>query len=140
MRDNYLILVVEDEPLLLELLLEQLSMFGYKAISATNGNEAVLLFSKNSEYIDLVILDWMIPEKTGKEVINSLKYLKNDVKVLIASGYYIEDIKKSLSKRSKKTKSSNIYYLQKPYSMCKLKDKLSKILAIKNNDHPPEGE
>jgi two-component system alkaline phosphatase synthesis response regulator PhoP len=65
------ILIADDEPDILEILNFNLKSEGYEVIKATNGNEAVVLAKKNKP--DLIILDVMMPGKTGFEVCKILR-------------------------------------------------------------------
>jgi two-component system alkaline phosphatase synthesis response regulator PhoP len=65
------ILIADDEPDILEILNFNLESEGYEVIKATNGNEAVVLAKKNKP--DLIILDVMMPGKTGFEVCKILR-------------------------------------------------------------------
>ncbi len=68
---NPLILVVEDEPPQVELLLYNLKKEGFRAISAGDGEEALVKIEEEDP--DLVILDWMLPNLSGIEVCRRLR-------------------------------------------------------------------
>lgn len=65
------IIIVEDEIPILELLKYNLESEGYEAITATDGEEALLLLSEQS--FDLALLDWMIPKVSGIEICRRLR-------------------------------------------------------------------
>ncbi len=65
------ILVVEDNPLIMELVKTLLISFGYEPIEASNGVMAIELSKKN--YLNLILLDIQLPGIDGTEVINILK-------------------------------------------------------------------
>ena len=65
------VLVVEDEPAQLEVLIYNLEAEGFHVISADNGEDALLLVAENTP--DLIILDWMMPQISGIEVCRRLK-------------------------------------------------------------------
>ncbi|KKI00486.1 chemotaxis protein CheY [Methanosarcina sp. 1.H.T.1A.1] len=67
------ILVVEDNPLIMELVRTLLVSFGYKPIEAVDGNMAIELSKQNK--FDIVLLDIQLPGIDGTEV---LKILKED--------------------------------------------------------------
>ncbi|MGN6194582.1 MAG: response regulator [Ginsengibacter sp.] len=71
METKRTILIADDEPDILEILNFNLVSEGYEVIKATNGNEAVALAKKNKP--DLIILDVMMPGKTGFEVCRILR-------------------------------------------------------------------
>lgn len=65
------ILIADDEPDILEILEFNLSAEGYEVILAKNGDEAIESAKKNAP--DLIILDYMMPGKTGIDVCNILR-------------------------------------------------------------------
>ena len=78
------ILVVDDEPHLLELMEISLSNSGYRILSASNGEQA--LQQMNAE-VDLIVLDMIMPVMDGRTVLKSIRPLYPRTKVLVASGY-----------------------------------------------------
>ena len=81
------ILVVDDEPNILEVTEEMLQTMGYNVLTATDGLEAVSLFEKNGQTVDLTILDMIMPGLSGGETYNRIKKIKPQIKVLLSSGY-----------------------------------------------------
>ncbi|MFC1557135.1 PAS domain S-box protein [candidate division KSB1 bacterium] len=81
------ILVVDDEEDLREMLMAQLESLGYKVILACDGIEAVGIFEKQKDKIDLVLLDMIMPKMDGKDTFIALKKINPHVKVLLISGY-----------------------------------------------------
>ena len=65
------ILIADDEPDILEIIQFNLQSEGYEVITAKNGDEAIVLAKKNKP--DLIILDVMMPGKSGIEVCNILR-------------------------------------------------------------------
>ena len=65
------ILIVEDEADLVELLRYNLERSGFDVASTSNGEEALLIVDERQ--IDLVLLDWMLPQMTGIEVCRQLR-------------------------------------------------------------------
>ena len=65
------VLIIEDEPAQLELLSYNLEKEGYSVLSATDGEEGLLLAKEHLP--QLIILDWMLPELSGIEVCRQLK-------------------------------------------------------------------
>jgi len=61
------ILVAEDDPVLRELICARLLAWGYEAIPARNGTEAIMALRKN-DAPSLAILDWMMPGMDGLEI------------------------------------------------------------------------
>jgi PAS domain S-box-containing protein len=119
-----LILVVDDEESIRSLLQAILENSGYKVLLAENGLEAVSIFNKTSEEIKLVILDMMMPKMGGKETFLSLKEKKDNIKVIISTGY---------SKNLKGDEISGIAvkgFIQKPYRVNELLTEVRKVLDL----------
>lgn len=86
------ILIIEDDNDINAMLAKLLSQNGYETVSAYSGTEALLL---NDESIDLILMDLMLPGKSGEEIIGELKAKKN-VPVIVASAISDTDKKVDL--------------------------------------------
>ncbi len=82
-----LVLVVEDEPSLRKLCQTMLELLNYKATVAANGGEALLLIEEKNLNPDLIITDVVMPEMSGKVLVDRLKKRLPNLKVLYMSGY-----------------------------------------------------
>ena len=78
------ILVVDDEQDIRELLKFYLNKEGYEVIEAANGEEALTIFE--NEYIDLGIIDVMMPKMDGFELVESMKEFKDVPCIMLSSG------------------------------------------------------
>ena len=65
------VMIVEDEEALLTLLQYNLDKEGYKVVTVSDGEEAVLMIKETAP--DLVLLDWMLPSLSGIEVCRQLR-------------------------------------------------------------------
>jgi len=81
------ILVVEDEDSLRKMTERAISRLGYKVNTAANGREALLLMEEKGLKPDLMIIDVVMPNMSGKELVNRLQKNQPDLKVLYMSGY-----------------------------------------------------
>ncbi|MBN1894155.1 response regulator [bacterium] len=90
-RFNKRIMIVDDEPALIEATKTLLELFGYKTIEALS-NGAALFERMKTVHPDLLILDMKMPGMTGYEVIGRLKesFKTQEIPILIMSGYEIE--------------------------------------------------
>ncbi len=79
------ILVIEDEEIIRHTLSEDLSHEGYLVNTASNGDEGVKKFSKNSH--DLVIVDLIMEGMSGIHAIREIKRIRSDTPVIILTGY-----------------------------------------------------
>lgn len=80
------ILVVDDEPALLRLVVRVLERQSYTTLSAQAGDEAIALFDKHRDDIDGVILDVVIPPNGGGEVLDHIVTSRPDLMVILSSG------------------------------------------------------
>jgi len=81
------ILLCEDDEIVRQLTKEVLIQAGYYVIEAKDGEEALEQFQRYRDMIDLLILDVVMPKKSGIEVFEEIKKIKPDADVLFMSGY-----------------------------------------------------
>jgi len=81
------ILVAEDDREIRHLMKEILGEYGYTVIIAADGEEAVRKFREHRKAIRLVIIDVIMPRKSGMEVYSEISRLDPSVKVLFVSGH-----------------------------------------------------
>ena len=90
MRENPLILIVEDEPRVSRYLRSSLQMSGYDALVAPDGVKALELVQENRP--DLVLLDLRLPRMSGLEVLENIRR-SNDVPVIVLTANDAEEDK-----------------------------------------------
>lgn len=81
------ILLVEDETSLRKATRRVLEDYGYMVIEAANGKEALEMFIKHQNIISLVIMDVIMPQKSGKEAYDEIRAIAPEAKVIFMSGY-----------------------------------------------------
>jgi len=131
-----LLLVVDDEEAIRALTKEMLETFGYKVMLAENGQEAVRLFEKHRDEIDLVILDMVMPKMGGRETFFRLKEISADVTALLSTGY-------SQSGKAQEILDGGFMgFLQKPYKLADLLSTVRNTLdgAMERSQRPVFGE
>jgi PAS domain S-box-containing protein len=116
------ILLVDDNPTVLEIGEEMLQLLGYAVLTAGSGGEALNLYQHHRERIDLVVLDMIMPELSGFDTYAALKKLNPDVDVLLSSGYSID------SKASEMLELGCNGFLQKPFAVQELSHAVRAIL------------
>ena len=79
------VLVVDDEPLIRELLVECLEIAGLDAETADCGQAALKLMK--TESFDLVLTDMKMPEMTGLELIRRIRDLDEDIATIMMTGF-----------------------------------------------------
>ena len=95
------ILVVEDEPAMLEVTRRILVDHGYAVLTADNGPAAVALAERHRGAIDVLLTDVVMPEMLGKEVAERVSLLRPGIHVLFMSGYaqpVLDDLPQVLDK------------------------------------------
>ncbi len=84
---NETILLAEDDEAVRRFTASVLHEFGYKVIEAVDGEEAITKFMENKDGIRLLILDVIMPRKSGKDAYDEIKAINPGIKILFASGY-----------------------------------------------------
>lgn len=115
------IMIVEDDKDINEMLQELLKQAGYEVKYAYSGTEALLI---HNDKIDLIILDLMLPGKSGEEIIKELKDIK-DVPVIVTSAITDIDTKLDLFKLGAND------YVTKPFNNDELLARMK--VHLKNN-------
>ena len=85
-------MIAEDDKENRDFLTTVLSEFGYKTLTAEDGEEAVSEFMKHNNNIHLFITDIVMPKKNGIDACNEIKKIRPDIKVLFMSAYFEETI------------------------------------------------
>jgi len=127
MPDKEIILVVDDEPDILNLTKKFLELGDFNTITCSNGKEAMKIIKDRSNDIALILLDIMMPGMSGYQVLETIKTdddLKDIVVVLFTVKSFNEDIQKG-------KRLGADYYITKPFSG---KELLKKIKEILNKD------
>jgi signal transduction histidine kinase/DNA-binding response OmpR family regulator len=106
---NEIILLVEDEPVVRELVSEVLQQYEYRVLEASSGVEALRVWDEHDGQIDLLLTDMVMPEgMTGRELASQLKKRKPELKVIYTSGYSPEMMGTSFGQ-------GDTVFLPKPY-------------------------
>jgi two-component system, cell cycle sensor histidine kinase and response regulator CckA len=117
------ILLVEDEALIRKYCEEMIRSLNFEVIAAANGDEAVAIYRNHSADTDLVILDMIMPGMDGFSVFKILEEINPHIKVIITSGYAVDQ-------RTDQILSGGPHgYLKKPYTLDELSEEIAKILG-----------
>jgi two-component system, cell cycle sensor histidine kinase and response regulator CckA len=117
------VLLVEDDISVLALGQAMLESLGYRVLAAATPGEAMLLAKQADKRIDLLLTDVIMPAMNGKELADRLTDLRPSLRVLFMSGYAADVI------TTKATLASNASFLQKPFSIKSLADRVRSVLA-----------
>jgi CheY-like chemotaxis protein len=119
------ILVVDDEAQIREITRVSLEKNGYRVLTASDGAEAISLYSQNRDKIKIVLMDMMMPVMDGPASINELREIEPQVRIIAVSGLTEGD------------KYANITgkvhaFLSKPYTTEKLLKTIHEVLNAKH--------
>ena len=128
LRGTETILLAEDHEGLRDSAQEMLEALGYRTIVACDGRKALELFKTNSDEIDLVVMDVVMPLLNGPEAYLEMSALRPGIRVIFTTGYTSE----AASLISLVEKGAAI--LQKPYSLTSLSQMIRGAI-----EHQPRG-
>lgn len=117
------ILLVDDEEVVIEAGEQMLSTLGYNVLVARGGMEALDIFKKNHEMIDMVLLDMVMPDMGGGEAYDRMKTINSGVRVLLSSGYSINGQASDILSRGCDS------FIQKPFNLHHLSQKVREVLS-----------
>ncbi len=117
------ILLVEDEPMILDMTVAMLERLGYTVLPAGTPGEAIRLAREYVGRIDLVMTDVVMPEMNGRELTGKLLSMRPDLKRLFMSGYTANVIEHH------GVLDEGVHFMQKPFSRISLAAKVREALA-----------
>jgi two-component system, cell cycle sensor histidine kinase and response regulator CckA len=112
------ILLVDDEPLILETASQLLARLGYTVTAAANGRAAIDAYRERRPPFDLVILDMVMPGLGGPKVLAEILAVDPGARVVLSSGYGLQGEVREVME------AGCLGFMQKPYSF----DELSRIV------------
>jgi PAS domain S-box-containing protein len=111
------VLIVEDEPAVLEVASDIFDSLGYDVVTATDANEAIKVLDANPS-IDVLFSDVIMPNgMNGVELSRKAREMRSDLKILLASGY-------PMSALPSEGLSAGVSFISKPYRWTELAEKL----------------
>jgi len=117
------ILVVEDEPPLLQLIEKYLQRLGFEVETHLKPLEALRSFQAAPERFGLVIADLGMPDMPGDTLLTRMLEIRPELRILVCSGspYFIENLPNSLQRQ--------VGFLQKPFMPKMLADAVQQLMA-----------
>jgi two-component system cell cycle sensor histidine kinase/response regulator CckA len=112
------ILVVDDENMLLTMAETIFGDYGYKVLTAGNGEKALAMLSRAEVKVDLLVTDLVMPAMSGREVIERARQLRPTIKVVCMSGTLLPP-----------EQQMGLTYLQKPFTSRDLLAKARHVLG-----------
>ncbi|NJN12094.1 MAG: response regulator [Richelia sp. RM2_1_2] len=123
--EGELILVVDDEDSIRDITKTSLESYNYKAITASDGIEAIALYAEYRDKISVVLTDIIMPAMDGLTTIRTLQKINPQVKIIAVSGLVSNDKVNAISDMGIKA------FLSKPYTAKQL---LQTICEVKTNN------
>jgi CheY-like chemotaxis protein len=122
------VLVVDDEEIVRQVADRMLQKLGFKVMTAVDGVDGVEKFRQHARDIAAVVLDLSMPRMDGEEAFNEIRKIRPDAVVVLSSGY---DAQEATARFAGKGLSA---FLQKPYRLDKLAEKMRQVLSGPNPD------
>ena len=120
------ILLVDDEDMILDTCSRLLTKLGYTTLTALNGREALEIYERHANSIDLVIIDMVMPDMNGKDLFDRLKAKNPGVKTLLSSGYSLNEQAQRILDRGCDG------FIQKPFNITQLSEIVRNIINAAN--------
>jgi len=117
------VLVVDDEPEVLELASEILRRVGYTVLEATDGATALEVAGRHEGPIHLLVADMVMPGMSGRDLAERLRALRASLRVLFISGY-VQDASARAALASERSA-----FVAKPFTPELLTDRVRELLA-----------
>ncbi len=120
-RKNLMVLIVDDEPDILELMEEEFRYCGYNTLTAVCGNDAIKLL--NSEKIDIVVSDYKMPNGNGMAVLSHVNQMKNRPIFFFVSGQADVSTDDAVKAGAKK-------FFSKPFDLDELIKEIEVVISV----------
>jgi PAS domain S-box-containing protein len=123
-RGDETVLVVEDEPIILDLATRVLRSHGYTVLRAAGGEEALATMAGHEGRVDLLVTDVVMPRMGGPTLAERLLAGQPDLRVLYMSGYTEGDIVRH------RVLQRGVHLLEKPFTPRQLAERVRKVLDL----------
>ncbi|MCK5076505.1 MAG: response regulator, partial [Calditrichia bacterium] len=124
-KGSGVILIADDEEIIRDSGMEILAGLGYEILLAEDGEECLKVYKENTDKIDLVLLDMIMPKMNGVDCFYAIKKINPEVKVIICSGFTKDA---SLDDLNKAGLSG---FLEKPFKRIELSNMLAEVINLK---------
>jgi len=114
--------LVEDENFVREVTAEILEAAGYQVLTARSGVEAIRQFRQHLGEVELMLVDVVLPGKSGCDVVRELKHDDPSLKTIFISGY------PQSNTAGRETLMDHATYLAKPFSVVSLLEKIREAI------------
>lgn len=121
------LLIVDDEEDVLGVLTEYLSTLGYEVVPALSGHEALERLEAGIRF-DVAVVDWTLPDLTGKEVIEAVRERQPDCCIVVTTGHGAEVVNEAYAGLL----TGSI--VRKPFTMRTLSTRVALLLEKARNE------
>ena len=119
------VLLVDDEDIVIGVGKQMLEKLGFSVLTAKTRQEALAIYSHHQDAIDLVVLDMIMPGMGAGETYDTLKTINPGIKVLLSSGYSIDQQASEILNRGCNG------FIQKPFNLKVLAEMIGGILGTR---------
>jgi len=123
MASQKVVLVVEDEPALVDIFRRSLEWEGYSVLTAEHGREALSVLQDHGPRIDLLLSDIVMPGMGGRELVWQIRERYPHIRVILASGY--TDAEGALQMMEDDT----VDFIEKPVDLQLLLQRVAEVLG-----------
>jgi len=116
------ILLVDDDPDILEVSKEILEIFGYIVHGVSSRQEAITFYKENKDAVSLIILDMIMPGISESKTLDLLWEIEPSAKIILSSGYSLEDQAKQIIAKGYRG------FIQKPFDMVQISRTVREVL------------
>ena len=124
------ILYVDDEPAIGKVVEKLLNIYGFDAVMAHNGEEALRIIDAQQESIDLVVLDEVMPKMTGVQCLRQLRDTGSSIRAIMVSGHLSDAVRKEAFELGA------LRFIEKPFRMADLVATLREVLDSEQQELP----
>ena len=120
------VLVVDDEPGMVNTLEAGLVSAGYQVVTASNGGQAlqiIKLSSKKAEPVGLLVTDLIMPGINGLDLVQSARQLLPGLPAILVTAYGVDNIRKDVMSLG------SCEYLEKPFNMSDLTTVINQLIG-----------
>lgn len=117
-----MVLVIDDEEAVRRVTARLLERLGYRVLSAASGRAGVSMFADHVDQVDLVMLDMILPGENPTEILDGIREVSAEARVLLCSGYSLNGQAVGMLEHGCQG------FLQKPFQLSTLADAVRKVL------------
>lgn len=120
------ILCIDDEPNILECLVEFLEIIGHSILTAEDGQRGWQIFSDNAATLDVVITDVRMPQVDGFKLIKMIRETGSMLPIFVISGHSDDKMEKEY------TQLKNVAIIAKPFDLSTIKAALENLQSTRS--------